>query len=87
MAMDWLGMGMTLPVGVFLQRYGVHAGSLLAMTLSGGAYLLIWSACNNVAFYHNWYGLLAFFFFLAGKSIRPVYSVFYHDLHFCCHVS
>ena len=69
MAMDWLGMGVTFPAGVFLQRYGVHAGSLLAITLSGGAYLLIWSACSNIEYYHDNYGLLAFYFFMAGKLI------------------
>ena len=76
MSLEWLGIGATLPVGVFILRYGLRMGALLGLLLPTSAHLLIWSACANEDYYIQHYPLLAVYFFLAGENHACLFILF-----------
>ena len=64
---SWLGLGGTLPMGIFLQKYGARAGAVVAILLGSGAHFLLWSSSRHTEFYNRHQGLLCLYFFVAGN--------------------
>jgi len=70
MSLVWLGMGSPIVLGIFIKRCGARWGSLVAMVLSVGPYLLLYSACRNAEWYrtsHRVY-LVYLYCFLIGTG-------------------